>query len=288
MGFFATHRVCDDGSVNLPEQPSGSEPPARPSPASMRASDADRDEVADRLREALAEGRLTPEEHAERIDVVYNAKTYAELEPVLSDLPSQHAPQPRVDLRKEQVPAPPSPQSPHLVAVFSGVERKGRWLVEPTTTVTCVFGGVELDFRQAVLSRGEVTLSVTCVFGGVDIVVPPGVRVVGSNFAVFGGTDLPEDDTTDPDAPVIKLTGMLLFGGISVARRAVGEKRGRSRNRERHQLHREHQELHRQHQELRREHHEEMRRLHRERRGERRDARRDRLRELRDERHHGR
>ncbi|MEV0664169.1 DUF1707 domain-containing protein [Actinomadura luteofluorescens] len=267
--------------MNLPEQPSGSEPPARPSPASMRASDADRDEVADRLREALAEGRITPEEHAERIDVVYNAKTYAELEPVLSDLPSQHAPRPRVDLRKEPAPAPPPPQSPHLVAVFSGVERKGRWLVEPTTTVTCVFGGAELDFRQAVLSRGEVTLSVTCVFGGVNIVVPPGVRVVGSNFAVFGGTDLPEDDTTDPDAPVIKLTGMLLFGGVSVERRAVGEKRGRARHRERHQLHREHQELHR-------EHHEEMRRLHRERRGERRDARRDRLRELRDERHHGR
>ncbi|MGW3770523.1 DUF1707 SHOCT-like domain-containing protein [Actinomadura verrucosospora] len=263
--------------MNLPEQPSGSEPPARPSSASMRASDADRDEVADRLREALAEGRITPEEHAERIDVVYNAKTYAELEPVLSDLPSQDAPRPRVDLRKEQAPRlpPPPSQSPHLVAVFSGAERKGRWLVEPTTTVTCVFGGVELDFRQAVLSKGEVTLSVTCVFGGVNIVVPPGVRVVGSHFTIFGGTDLPEDDTVDPDAPVIRLTGMLLFGGISVERKAVGEKRGR--HRERHQLHREHQEL-------RREHHEEMRRLHR----ERRDARRDRLRELRDERHHGR
>ena len=274
MGFIATHRVCDDGVVNLPEQPSGSEPPARPSPASMRASDADRDEVADRLREALAEGRITPEEHAERIDVVYKAKTYAELEPVLSDLPAQHTPGPRVDLRKEQAPAPPPPQSPHLVAVFSGVERKGRWLVEPTTTVTCVFGGAELDFRQAVLSKGEVTLNVTCVFGGVNVVVPPGVRVVGSNFAVFGGTDLPEDDTVDPDAPVIRLTGMLLFGGVSVERRAAGEKRGRDRHRHRRELHREH--------------HDEMRRLHRERREEMRDARRDRLRELRDERHRGR
>ncbi|NDU77115.1 DUF1707 domain-containing protein [Actinomadura sp. DSM 109109] len=243
----------------------------------MRASDADRDEVADRLREALAEGRITPEEHAERIDVVYGAKTYAELEPVLSDLPSQHAPRPRIDLRKEQPLAPPPAQSPHLVAVFSGAERKGRWLVEPTTTVTCVFGGAELDFRQAVLRRGEVTLNVTCVFGGVNIVVPPGVRVVGSNFAVFGGTELPEDDTTDPDAPVIRLTGMLLFGGVSVERRAAGEKRRRGRNSERHQLHREQHAL-------LREMHREQRELHR----ERRDARRDRLRELRDERHHGR
>lgn len=237
----------------------------------MRASDADRDEVADRLREALAEGRITPDEHAERIDAVYKAKTYADLEPVLSDLPSEQPPRPRVDLRKEPALAPPPAQSPHLVAIFAGAERKGRWLAEPTTNVSCVFGGVELDFRQAVLSQSEVTVNVTCVFGGVDITVPPGVRVVGSTTAVFGGNDLPEDDTADPDAPVIRLTGMVLFGGVSVKRRAIGEKGGhRDRHREIHQLHRRH--------------HEELRELHR----EHRDVRRERLRELRAERHRDR
>ncbi|MFF4239503.1 DUF1707 domain-containing protein [Actinomadura geliboluensis] len=253
--------------MNLPEQPSGSEPPAAPSPASMRASDADRDEVADRLREALAEGRITPEEHAERIDAVYKAKTYAELAPVLSDLPDEQPPRPRVDLRKEPALAPPPPQSPNLVAIFAGVERKGRWLVEPTTNVSCVFGGADLDFRQAVLSQSEVTVNVTCVFGGVNMIVPPGVRVIGSNTSVFGGTELPEDDTADPGAPVIRITGMLLFGGISVSRRAAGEKDGRrDRHRQAHELHRRH--------------HEELRELHR----EHRDARRERLRELRAER----
>ncbi|NKZ07537.1 DUF1707 SHOCT-like domain-containing protein [Actinomadura latina] len=234
----------------------------------MRASDADRDEVADRLREALAEGRITPEEHAERIDAVYKAKTYADLEPVLSDLPAEQAPRPRVDLRKEPALAPPPAQSPNIVAIFAGAERKGRWLAEPTTNITCVFGGVELDFRQAVLSRSEVTVNVTCVFGGVDITVPPGVRVAGSPTAIFGGSELTEDDTADPDAPVIRLTGMVLFGGVSVKRRAVGEK-----GRRRHDRHRDAHELHRAH-------HEELRQLHR----ERRDVRRERLRELRAER----
>ncbi|MGH3243482.1 MAG: DUF1707 SHOCT-like domain-containing protein [Spirillospora sp.] len=211
-----------------PEQPAESGVPAESSAARMRASDADRDEVADRLREALAEGRITPEEHAERIDVVYKAKTYAELEPVLSDLPPENAPRPGVELRKDApVPAaPPAPpaQSPNLVAIFSGVERKGRWLAEATTNITCVFGGADLDFRQAVLSQSEVTVNVTCLFGGVNILVPPGVRVVGSTTAIFGGNDLPEDDTTDPDAPVIRLTGTLLFGGVSVKRKAVKDK----------------------------------------------------------------
>ncbi|TDC97865.1 DUF1707 domain-containing protein [Actinomadura sp. 7K507] len=209
----------------------------------MRASDADRDQVADRLREALAEGRITPEEHAERIDLVYNAKTYAELEPVLHDLPSVRPPGPRVDLRKEEpVLAPPPSQSPNLVAVFGAAERKGRWLVEATTNVACVFGGVELDFRQAVLSRGEVTVNITCVFGGVDIVVPPGVRVVGSNTAIFGGNDLPEDDTTDPDAPVIRLTGLLMFGGVTVKRRETSGGKGARKNRQReiHRMHHQH------------------------------------------------
>ncbi|TDC69784.1 DUF1707 domain-containing protein [Actinomadura sp. GC306] len=204
----------------------------------MRASDADRDQVADRLREALAEGRITPEEHAERIDLVYRAKTYAELEPVLSDLPAVAGARPRVDLRKEEAPlaAPPPPQSPHIVAVFGGAERKGRWLVQRSTNVTCVFAGVDVDFRQAVLSQAEVTVNVVCIFGGVDLVVPPGVRVVGSNVAVFGGNDWPEDDTVAPDAPVIRVTGVTLFGGVSVTRKELKRPK-KDRKRELRRLH---------------------------------------------------
>lgn len=53
----------------------------------FRASDADRDRVAARLREHFAEGRLTHEELDERLTVALNAKTYGELRRVLVDLP---------------------------------------------------------------------------------------------------------------------------------------------------------------------------------------------------------
>ncbi|GAA2163632.1 DUF1707 SHOCT-like domain-containing protein [Actinomadura napierensis] len=255
--------------MNLPEQPSEPDSPAR-----MRASDADRDQVADRLREALAEGRITPEEHAERIDAVYRAKTYADLEPLLADLPSEQAPLPKVRLHKDEAPLPPpASQSSNLVAVFSGVTRKGRWLVEPTTNVSCVFGGVELDFRQAVLSRGEVTVNISCLFGGVDITVPPGVRVTSSVASVFAGTELP-DDVIDPEAPLIRLTGMNIFGGINVSRRELGEGRSRrDRHRERHR--RRLERIEERHEHILDRHTD----MHR-----RRDERRDRLRDLRDER----
>nr|WP_051711837.1 DUF1707 domain-containing protein [Spirillospora albida] len=237
----------------------------------MRASDADRDRVADRLREALAEGRITPEEHAERIDVVYRAKTYADLEPVLGDLPADEAPQ--VNLRKEEARLPPPAQPSALVAVFSGVQRKGRWLVEPAMSVTCVFGGAELDFRQAVLSRREVTVNVTCLFGGVDITVPPGVRVICSPTAVFGGADLPDDDVIDPDAPVIRITGLVIFGGVSVKRRGPGEDRLKDRIRERHR------EMRRRHREETLERHEEILERHVEHRRRRAEPRAGRRRE---------
>ncbi|MBC6462315.1 DUF1707 domain-containing protein [Actinomadura sp. HBU206391] len=189
----------------------------------MRASDADRDRVADQLREALAEGRLTPEEHAERIDRVYSAKTYAELAPVIEDLPvegdsSAAPPLPGVRLHKDANLPAPSRHSASIVAIFGGAERKGRWLVESQTTVLAVFGGVELDFRQAVLSQREVTVNIVCVFGGVEVKVPEGVRVISSGVAIFGGNTVPSDDPLDPHAPVIRLTGVTLFGGVDVKR----------------------------------------------------------------------
>ena len=57
----------------------------------LRASDADRDTAAAVINNALAEGRLTAEEHSERLDAIYSAKTQAELEPLLADLPGQQA-----------------------------------------------------------------------------------------------------------------------------------------------------------------------------------------------------
>jgi hypothetical protein len=55
----------------------------------VRASDAERDEVAAILSEALAQGRLTSAELAERIDAAYSAKTRAELVPLTADLPEE-------------------------------------------------------------------------------------------------------------------------------------------------------------------------------------------------------
>lgn len=65
----------------------------------LRASDADRERVANELRDHYADGRLTMEEFDERIDSVYKAKTFGELAPITADLP---APPPDPAVQKAQ------------------------------------------------------------------------------------------------------------------------------------------------------------------------------------------
>ncbi|WP_245627512.1 DUF1707 SHOCT-like domain-containing protein [Actinomadura oligospora] len=261
-------------------------PDVQPGPGGMRASDADRDKVADRLREALADGRITAEEHAERIDVVYKAKTYADLEPVLADLPggtgaSATSAASPVGASAQPPAAPPRTEPGTAVAILSEVKRGGRWLVEAETNANVVLGKITLDLRQAVLSQREVTINCACVLGEVEIIVPPGVRVANSASAVLGQTEVPFDDPEAPDAPTVRITGFALLGQIEVRRRAVGEATLSERIKQITEDHVHSRVLGREERRHAvREAHEEHRRL--------RDERRDHLRALRDERRHGR
>jgi hypothetical protein len=55
--------------------------------ANLKASDADREQIAERLRHATAEGRLLAEELEERLEATFAARTYGELDAVVTDLP---------------------------------------------------------------------------------------------------------------------------------------------------------------------------------------------------------
>jgi Flp pilus assembly protein TadB len=57
--------------------------------SAIRASDADREHVAERLRKAAAEGRLLAEELEQRLAAALRARTYGELNPLVADLPGE-------------------------------------------------------------------------------------------------------------------------------------------------------------------------------------------------------
>jgi hypothetical protein len=177
------------------------------------------------LSEALAEGRLTAQEHSERLDSIYAARTQADLVPLLDDLPvPAGAAEP---VRAAGGAVERSYHGGPIVAIFGGAVRKGRWRVPPSSTVVTVFGGADLDLRDAILPGREVTIKAISVFGGMSITVPPEMRVVDSGAAVFGGRDVagetPESEA--PNAPVLRLQGACVFGGISVKHKQRKDKR---------------------------------------------------------------
>jgi hypothetical protein len=70
-------------------------PSSSPDSPGLRASDAERERVAEALRGHHVDGRLDTEELQERLERAYAARTTAELRPLLADLPRDEAPRPR-------------------------------------------------------------------------------------------------------------------------------------------------------------------------------------------------
>ncbi|WP_280718657.1 DUF1707 domain-containing protein [Kitasatospora sp. MAP5-34] len=186
--------------------------------AELRASDADRERIAELLRDAYAEGRLTMEEHSERIEAAYQARTLGELAPLTRDLPT-HRPismekAPQAGSRPAAGPLTPArSESPSMVAIFGGASRKGRWRVGSHLKAVAIFGGVEIDLTDAVFESPEVVIEVTAVFGGVEIKVPENVTLQGAGVGIFGGFEVQEQTSADPYAPVVLVKGAAVFGG---------------------------------------------------------------------------
>jgi len=180
----------------------------------MRASDSDRQRIADVLAQAYSDGRLTLAEHSERTDAVWGAKTIGDLEPLVADLSATGLPTP-VAVETSRVVAPAG-QPLRVVSVFSGSDQAGDWLVPSQINAFVLFGGSKLDMRQAAFPSLDVELQVNVGFGGVDLWVPPGVAVIDETIKLFGGVEMKGMGQPTPGAPVIRLKGFVLFGGVQV------------------------------------------------------------------------
>ncbi|WP_411083047.1 DUF1707 domain-containing protein [Streptomyces sp. cmx-18-6] len=181
----------------------------------LRASDADRDRIADILREAMAEGRLTADEHAERVDLVYRAKTVGELQPLVRDLPAS-GPAGRTDPHQPYAYGPETPDGPaeSLVAIFSSSTRKGRWRVGGRTNAFALFGSVEIDLTEALFGQRLTVINATAIFGSVEIRVPENISLRGNGTGVFGAFEVRTMESADPQAPVVVVNGYSVFGGV--------------------------------------------------------------------------
>ncbi|WP_393060220.1 DUF1707 domain-containing protein [Streptomyces sp. LN549] len=190
------------------------QPTARAESDVIRASDADRDRIADILREAMAEGRLTADEHAERVDSVYRAKTVGELEPLVRDLPAPGGTPRAVGATYDSPPEAPTGPVDNLVAIFSSASRKGRWRVSGRMNAFSLFGSVEIDLTEALFGQRLTVINATSIFGSVEIRVPENISLRGSGSGVFGNFEVVTLESADPEAPVVAVNGYSVFGSV--------------------------------------------------------------------------
>ena len=180
--------------------------------ASLRVSDAERDETLRILGEHASVGRLTLDELEERSGRALAAKTRGELATLTGDLP-QEAGQGR--------PAPALARKPvrWMVAIMSGSHRRGRFRAVGSINAIAIMGGDEIDLREAEMEGGELTLNLVAVMGGANVYIPDTVELDVGGFSLMGGnTEIGAERPPRPGAPVIRLRAWHLMGGATIFR----------------------------------------------------------------------
>jgi hypothetical protein len=134
----------------------------------LRATHDDRNRVVEQLRVATGDGRLTLEELDQRVGAALTARTYGELEPLVSDLPAAPA----------SPAGAPETKPKDLVRIdchsFS-TRREGPWMVPRRMQVQVTGGSVTLDFTEAVTSWPSLQLDAVVRGGSLRLVTRPGI-----------------------------------------------------------------------------------------------------------------
>ena len=184
------------------------EQPEQPGAPGIRASDAEREAVVERLSEHAATGRLTLDELEQRIALAFSATTRGDLAKLTADLPQQAA-----------VPTRRLKPTKWVVSVMGGTEKRGRWRIGRRLTSVAVMGGNDIDLRHAEIDDDEVTIVAVAVMGGMDIYVPDSVEVQVGGFALMGGNgERGSTRAPRPGAPRIRILAYSLMGGIDIWR----------------------------------------------------------------------
>lgn len=177
----------------------------------LRVSDADREQVAQRLRRAAGDGRLTLEELDERVERAYAARTGSELAALTGDLPADGWSSPR------SAPADPdrAKRRRFVLSIMGGGDLRGRWRAGDKLTAVALMGGGAVDLREAVFDEPEMQITAVAVMGGVDVIVPAGVDVEISGVALMGGHESKvRGQSLPPGAPRVHVRAFSLMGGV--------------------------------------------------------------------------
>jgi len=209
--------------------------------ALVRRAQETRERVIARLSDHFAHDLLDVDEFERRVTVAQTADSPGDIEALLADLPERAGaagPAPAVVPTVVTALAPAERDRDTLYAIFGGIDRRGTWTLPRQMKIVAVFGGAHLDLREARFPPGVVELDVTAVMGGIEIIVPPGLAVQMHGSAIMGGfQDINRAPANpDPDAPLLRVRGLTMMGGVHVSMRLPGESERTAARRERREL----------------------------------------------------
>jgi hypothetical protein len=173
------------------EQP-GAEDADATGRGSLRVSHEDRDQVAEALRVAAGDGRLTADELDERLEKALTARTYDDLAGLVADLPTAGtslAPLPRAVTAALPAGVPPAPPKDLMrIQCTSGQGRRdGRWTVPARMDLKVTSGQITLDFTEAAFTLPTLHIDAEVGSGQVLLLTRPGIAVDLDDVAVRSG-----------------------------------------------------------------------------------------------------
>jgi hypothetical protein len=178
----------------------------------------ERERVLEALGIHFAHDDLTLSELDARMDQAVRASTHGQLGALLEGLPplARTADPYSEPTSARMVGVDDVPPRGVVMAIMSGAERKGRWLVPRHLKVWAFMAGVEIDLRQGRFAPGITEIEITAIMGGVEVLVPPDVTVECTGLAFAGGfaATTGDADTLDPSRPVVRISGMACMAGV--------------------------------------------------------------------------
>lgn len=110
---------------------------------------------------------------------------------------------------------PSDGKRPSIFAIFSGVSPNYSNMEFPGSDCYAIFGGVELNLRDAVITQ-DCVIDCYTIFGGADIFLPPNVKAKVSTMPIFGGASNRFVASQDENAPTVHIRATCVFGGLEI------------------------------------------------------------------------
>lgn len=177
----------------------------------LRVSHEDRDQVAEVIRIAAGDGRLTADELDERLEKALTARTFDDLAVLVADLPAAGtalAPLPGQVAAVVAAGVPPAPPKELItIHVASGSnQRTGRWVVPARMDLKATSGSIKLDFTEAVISQPALHIDAEVRSGSIRLITKPGIAVDMDDVSVRSGSVKVRAPWEDTAPAVLRIT----------------------------------------------------------------------------------